>query len=74
MHKRRQFIQILLGADTALSFTTLQQLNEAEQLLDSLQQLQQMPIEQAVQQEELWKTVQKAYLVSRSVLNLNNGV
>lgn len=73
MHKRRQFIQTLLGASAAFSFTNLKQLNEEEQLLDSLQQLQQMPIEQAVQQEDLWKEVQRAYLVSRSVLNLNNG-
>lgn len=73
MHQRRQFIKTLIGAGTALSFTTINALEQEEQLEESLQQLQQLPIAQAVQQEELWQRVQAAYQVSRSMLNLNNG-
>ncbi|MGH1336675.1 MAG: aminotransferase class V-fold PLP-dependent enzyme [Aureispira sp.] len=73
MHKRRHFLKTLVGAGASLSFTTLAQREQEEQLAESLQQLQALPIEQAVQQEELWKRVQEAYLVSRSTLNLNNG-
>ena len=73
MHHRRHFLKILAGAGTSLSFTNWHQLEQEEQLLDSLKQLQQLPIAQAVQQEELWKGIQEAYTVSRSILNLNNG-
>lgn len=72
MYKRRHFLKTLAGAGASLSFTS-RILDQREQFLDSVQQLQTFPIEQAIQQEELWKQVQQAYSVSRSVLNLNNG-
>lgn len=73
MHKRRHFIKTLVGAGASLSFTSLHKLEQQEALLDALQQVQQVPLKQAIQEEELWKRVQEAYSVSRGMLNLNNG-
>lgn len=73
MHHRRHFIKTLVGAGASLSFMPFQNSEQQGKLLDNIQQLQQLPTDQAVQQEDLWKHVQESYVVSRSVLNLNNG-
>ncbi len=73
MHRRRQFIKTLVGAGASLSLGNVAIQDQSEQLLDSIHQLKQLPIEQAIMQEDLWKHVQAAYLVSRGTLNLNNG-
>ncbi len=70
MQKRRHFIKNLLGASAALAMPC--RVTAAEHY-ESIAALQQLPIGQAVEQEDLWERVREAYLVSRGLLNLNNG-
>lgn len=56
-----------------LSFQALSQQAIAEDIVDSINNLHQLNIEDAVQNEELWKRVQAAFTISKSYLNLNNG-
>lgn len=42
-------------------------------LLDTIEQSQQIPTNQLVQEETFWFQIKQAYTVSSSVLNLNNG-
>jgi selenocysteine lyase/cysteine desulfurase len=45
----------------------------AQSATQSIQQLRQLELEDAIQNEELWKYVQQAYTTSSNFINLNNG-
>lgn len=73
MNNRRTFFKQMIGASAFGSFSMLSETIAAEELTETIDELTSLPIEAAIQGEDLWKRVQMAYAVSKSYLNLNNG-
>ncbi len=73
MTTRRKFFRRLMGATTLFSLSALSQHAYAEELSDTFLQMKNMNLNQAVQDEDMWKKIQAAYAVSKSTINLNNG-
>ncbi|MEM9831040.1 MAG: aminotransferase class V-fold PLP-dependent enzyme [Bacteroidota bacterium] len=70
---RRSFLKKLAGAGSALSLSPLVTHLHAEELSESLLQLNQLSPQAAASDEDLWRSVQQAYTVSPNIINLNNG-
>ncbi len=73
MANRRKFMQQLAGITGALSLTSLANHAVAEDVYDSIASLNQMDLDSAVADDELWLRIRQAYTTSRNVINLNNG-
>jgi len=73
MKNRRSFLKQMIGVGALSSFSMLNETVAAEELVETIDHLQGLPIEEAVQSEDFWKRIQEAYAVSKSYLNLNNG-
>ncbi len=70
---RRSFLKKLAGTSGALSLTPLVTHLRAEELSESLLQLNQLSAEEVASDEDLWRGIQQAYTVSPNIINLNNG-
>ncbi len=70
---RRSFLKKLAGAGSALSLSPLVTYLHAEELSESLLELNRLSPEAAASDEDLWRSVQQAYTVSPNIINLNNG-
>ncbi len=57
----------------SLSLGTLSQELIAQNTADALEQLHRLTLQDAIQEEELWRYVQQAYTTNSNLINLNNG-
>lgn len=73
MNNRRSFFKQMIGVGALGSFSMLSETIAAEELIETIDHLQNLSIEDAMQSEDFWKRIQLAYAVSKSYLNLNNG-
>lgn len=73
MNNRRSFFKQMMGVGAFGSFSMFSEQLAAEELITTIDHLQSLPIEDAIQSEDFWKRIQEAYAVSKSYLNLNNG-
>lgn len=73
MNNRRAFFKQMIRVGALGSFSMLNETFAAEELIETIDHLQSLPIEEAIQGEDFWKRIQEAYAVSKSYLNLNNG-
>lgn len=73
MNKRRNFIKKLAGLTAGFSLSGLSNEIIAQNTIESIKELQSLKMEDAIQNEELWKYVQQAYTTSSNFINLNNG-
>jgi selenocysteine lyase/cysteine desulfurase len=63
----------MIGVGALGSFSMLSETVAAAELIETIDHLQKLPIEDAIQSEDFWKRIQQAYTGSKSYVNLNNG-
>lgn len=73
MNDRRSFFKQVVGVGALGSFSILNETFAASELIETINDLQNLSLKDAVQSEDIWKRIQGAYSGSKSYLNLNNG-
>jgi selenocysteine lyase/cysteine desulfurase len=73
MSNRRGFIKKAFLTGGTLSLTKFFNHSVAEDIAGAIHSIGELPIGEAVKNEELWARVRQAYTTSNQIINLNNG-
>lgn len=73
MTDRRKFLRRLTTLTGAAAVSPFLSSARGEQLLQSLREAADRPVQEVIHDESFWHTVKQAYTVSPTILNLNNG-
>jgi selenocysteine lyase/cysteine desulfurase len=73
MSNRRGFIKKAFLTGGTLSLTKFFNHSVAEDIAGAIHSIGELPIREAVKNEELWARVRQAYTTSNQIINLNNG-
>jgi selenocysteine lyase/cysteine desulfurase len=73
MNSRRSFFKKTISVAGALTLTGTAARAIAEDVSDALHQLNSTPLQNSINDEELWSRIAQAFTTSPQILNLNNG-
>ncbi len=72
-YKRRDFVKKITGLGGLITATSIFSHANIQKVKELSQKLKDTPSEEVAKNEDFWFTVQNAFTIDRSIINLNNG-